>query len=113
MQEFFPSTYHLVINDSNNCMGSVAVHRIQHKLNLLHPEIFPLLQDKGIPVEDLPTVQNGSAQSEDASQNGSEAESERDTSEVIDRTFNSNLFSVIQARTFCTAHLRPKKCIDR
>jgi hypothetical protein len=33
-------------------MGSVAVHRIQHKLHLLHHGIFPLLQDKGIPSED-------------------------------------------------------------
>lgn len=116
MQEFFPSTYHLVINDSNSCMGSVAVHRIQQKLNLLHPDIFPLLKDKGIPLEELSTLQNGKSQSEDVKQNGKkggEAESEQDTSDVVDRTLNSSLFSVIQARTFCTVHLRPRRCIDR
>nr|CAD7262484.1 unnamed protein product [Timema shepardi] len=55
MDQFSPSTYHLVLNDSNSCTGSVAVHRIQHKLNLLHPIIFPLLQDKGIPIIELPS----------------------------------------------------------
>lgn len=28
-------------------MGSISVHRVQHKLNLLHGTIFPLLGDKG------------------------------------------------------------------
>ncbi|CAG2058797.1 unnamed protein product [Timema podura] len=55
MDQFSPSTYHLVLNDSNSCTGSVAVHRIQHKLNLLHPNIFPLLQDRGIPIVELPS----------------------------------------------------------
>lgn len=32
-------------------MGSIAVHRIQHKLNMLNEEIFPLLGDKGVQVE--------------------------------------------------------------
>lgn len=52
MEQFSPSTHHLVINESNSCMGSVAVHRIQHKLHLLHHGMFPLLQDKSIPSED-------------------------------------------------------------
>ena len=84
-------------------MGSVAVHRIQHKLNLLHPEIFPLLEDKGIPLQESATAENGNSRSKDA-----EAESE-----VSDRTLSSDLFSVIQARTFCTVHLRPKRNVDR
>lgn len=28
-------------------MGSIAVHRIQHKLNMLHSDMFPLLGDCG------------------------------------------------------------------
>lgn len=50
MNQFSPSTQHLVLNDANNCMGSVAVHRIQYKLNLLSNEIFPLLGDGGTEV---------------------------------------------------------------
>ncbi|KAJ9587573.1 hypothetical protein L9F63_019004, partial [Diploptera punctata] len=108
MQDFFPSTNHLVINDSNNCMGSIAVHRIQHKLNLLHADIFPLLKDKGIPLEEPTTTQNGSSQSEEVSER-----KETDISDLSDRTLNSNTFSVIQAGTFCTVHLRPKRLVDR
>nr|XP_008197361.1 PREDICTED: ribonuclease Z, mitochondrial isoform X2 [Tribolium castaneum] len=47
VDKFSPSTHHLILNDSNTCMGSSAVHRIQYKLNLLSDDIFPLLGDKG------------------------------------------------------------------
>ncbi|KAL1494480.1 hypothetical protein ABEB36_010074 [Hypothenemus hampei] len=50
MDNFSPSTEHILVNEHNSCMGSVAVHRIQHKLNLLSMEIFPLLGDQGSPV---------------------------------------------------------------
>ncbi|KAG7303022.1 hypothetical protein JYU34_013030 [Plutella xylostella] len=42
---FGPSTQHLVVNEQNSCLGSEAVHRTQHKLHLLDPDIFPLLRD--------------------------------------------------------------------
>lgn len=47
MDDFSLSTQHLVLNESNTCMGSVSVHRIQCKLNLLNENFFPLLGDKG------------------------------------------------------------------
>lgn len=53
MDRFSASTHHLVLNESNSCMGSVAVHRIQHKLNLLNQDIFPLLGDCGIQIENV------------------------------------------------------------
>lgn len=46
------STHHLMLNEMNSCMGSQAVHRIQHKLNLLSEDIFPLLGDNGTEVTD-------------------------------------------------------------
>lgn len=49
MDDFPASTEHLPVNELNSCTGSLAVHRIQHKLNLLSSEIFPLLGDNGIP----------------------------------------------------------------
>lgn len=52
MDKFSPSTHHLILNDSNTCMGSSAVHRIQYKLNLLSDEIFPLLGDQGTEIID-------------------------------------------------------------
>jgi ribonuclease Z len=45
MDKFPPSTAHLVLNEGNQCQGTTAVHRIQHKLHLLHPTIFPLLSN--------------------------------------------------------------------
>uniref|UniRef100_A0A1B6E0U4 Zinc phosphodiesterase ELAC protein 2 n=1 Tax=Clastoptera arizonana TaxID=38151 RepID=A0A1B6E0U4_9HEMI len=48
MSRFQMSTHHLIVNESNSCMGSVAVHRIQCKLNILDSSIFPLLCDQGL-----------------------------------------------------------------
>ena len=45
INEFSPSTKHLVVNESNTCLGSEAVHRVQYQLNLLEPKIFPLLHE--------------------------------------------------------------------
>lgn len=49
MSLFGPSTRHLVLNSQNSCLGSEAVHRTQHKLHLLDPDIFPLLRDASVP----------------------------------------------------------------
>lgn len=49
MANFGPNTRHLILNDQNSCLGSEAVHRTQHKLHLLDPDIFPLLRDVSIP----------------------------------------------------------------
>uniref|UniRef100_A0A8D8W545 Zinc phosphodiesterase ELAC protein 2 n=1 Tax=Cacopsylla melanoneura TaxID=428564 RepID=A0A8D8W545_9HEMI len=52
MSKFPSSTQHLILNESNHCLGSVAVHKIQCKLNVLNKHIFPMLCDNGIPVID-------------------------------------------------------------
>jgi ribonuclease Z len=46
MQKFPSSTTHLTINSDNSCQGTIAVHRLQHKLHLLHKDIFPLLKER-------------------------------------------------------------------
>jgi hypothetical protein len=123
-------------------MGSVAVHRIQHKLHQLHDGIFPLLQDKGIPSEDIACseengvvktvpepVHEGHSLSKTASQsedsvicglkNGEEGGTlvNEDSVKMTESTFShktvSDVFSLIQARTFCSVHLRPRKGLDR
>ncbi|KAF4520499.1 hypothetical protein B566_EDAN004750 [Ephemera danica] len=43
INRFSPSTVHMMLNSGSKCQGTVAVHRIQYQLNLLHPTIFPLL----------------------------------------------------------------------
>lgn len=45
MNRFHSSTDHLILNDDNVGPSSFAVHRIQHKLNILHSRIFPLLTE--------------------------------------------------------------------
>ncbi|XP_012246841.1 ribonuclease Z, mitochondrial isoform X1 [Bombus impatiens] len=43
LKKFSPNTEHIVLNNENTCMGSEAVYKNQYLLNMLHPEIFPLL----------------------------------------------------------------------
>nr|CAD7587435.1 unnamed protein product [Timema genevievae] len=134
MDQFSPSTYHLVLNDSNSCTGSVAVHRIQHKLNLLHPNIFPLLQDRGIPIVELPS--QGGVPSvtvpDDALRNRSETVTlsgdehaiacemlpMKDTPVMTNRGANggksdvSSSVSLTQGRTLTRFCLRPKRGLE-
>lgn len=133
MDQFSPSTHQLVINESNRCMGSVAVHRIQQKLHLLHQGIFPLLQDKGIPSEDsacngmngvVRTIHETEQKNDRGvildSENGVDQVSliNKSSNKVTEKTLTSyenvsNIFSLIGARTFCSVHLRPRKGLDR
>ena len=53
MERFRITTKHILISDICSGMGSEAVHRIQHKLNLIDENMFPLL--KG---DDVSTVSN-------------------------------------------------------
>jgi len=46
MNRFPSTTTHLAINSNNYCQGTTAVHRLQHKLHLLHKEIFPLMKER-------------------------------------------------------------------
>lgn len=62
MKTFSSDTQHLIVNDGNVCSGSMAIHRVQRKLNLVHEDIFPILKDNGIPTEPNafdPDVMNG------------------------------------------------------
>ncbi|XP_065342080.1 ribonuclease Z, mitochondrial-like [Cloeon dipterum] len=43
---FSPSTTHVALNSDNYCQGTTAVHRLQHKLHLLHQDIFPLMKER-------------------------------------------------------------------
>ncbi|XP_036147480.1 ribonuclease Z, mitochondrial isoform X2 [Monomorium pharaonis] len=60
MNKFDLSTRHIVVNEENECMGTEAVHKHQHKLHMLHPEIFPFLNEesfqKKMRMEDLPII---------------------------------------------------------
>ncbi|XP_024892683.1 ribonuclease Z, mitochondrial [Temnothorax curvispinosus] len=60
MGKFGLGTRHIVVNEENECMGTEAVHRHQHKLHMLHPEIFPFLNEESFQkrtrAEDLPII---------------------------------------------------------
>ncbi|XP_017785544.1 PREDICTED: ribonuclease Z, mitochondrial isoform X2 [Nicrophorus vespilloides] len=92
LQMFSPSTRHMAINDANVCMGSTSVHRIQCQLNLLSPDIFPLLGDKGTKI----TVVK---------------EDEEKTTTTTTNTCRSDS-QIIQPSTVGIFHLRPRKGYD-
>lgn len=46
MNKFGLNTRHIIVNEENQCMGTEASHRHQHKLHMLHPEIFPFLNEE-------------------------------------------------------------------
>ena len=113
-------------------MGSVAVHRIQHKLHLMHQGIFPLLQDKSIPLEDTACSEKNGVrcmlEREEEDRGGVTCHVENSeekhalinvySNKMAERTVTSHkeisdIFSLIQARTFCGIHLRPRRGVDR
>jgi len=51
MNKFSPNTRHIVVNEENECMGSEAIHRHQHKLHILHSNIFPFLNEESFKKE--------------------------------------------------------------
>lgn len=48
MNQFPEKTVHVNVNDSNTCLGLIGPHFLQTKLHQLDPEVFPLLNDRGI-----------------------------------------------------------------
>jgi hypothetical protein len=45
MGKFGAKTEHLIINEKNTGFSSESVHKMQYKLNLIHPTIFPLFDN--------------------------------------------------------------------
>ncbi|BET01573.1 zinc phosphodiesterase [Nesidiocoris tenuis] len=95
MDKFSTSTHHVILNESNSCMGSSAVHRIQHKLNLLEPTVFPLLND-------VIASKNSSCPTPN-----SEISSDVSSTTDLGREFN-----LARAKTFVNLGLRPRKLLD-
>ncbi|XP_076298714.1 ribonuclease Z [Lasioglossum baleicum] len=56
IQKFPSNIQHIVLNDKNTCLGSEAVFKQQHVMNLLHPEIFPLLSEDSLKEEEEKTI---------------------------------------------------------
>lgn len=111
MDRFSSTTNHLVMNDSNKCMGSIAVHRIQYKLNLLDKEVFRLLSDRGIPIQEDIILSSAQmvAESENKLNNVSIS---GNTSPPHKSPIDTTQSKVIQGKTFCTVNLRPSTTID-
>lgn len=93
-------------------MGSIAVHRLQHQLNILDKDIFHHLRDDGIPIaeeiveeeeENLPTAEEGTSNSRQKMNKKQDHEAPASASISGE---------VIEATTMCTIGLRPSKTID-
>ncbi|KAB0794016.1 hypothetical protein PPYR_13636 [Photinus pyralis] len=109
ISKFSPSTQHLVLNETNTCMGSESVHRVQYKLNLLHDAVFPLLSDRGSKY-DLNRCQPEISKRLKTDENG---KLECNCTEIQTNNTVTSQDVLIQANTFCNFHLRPKKGLDR
>ncbi|XP_050670855.1 ribonuclease Z, mitochondrial isoform X5 [Leptidea sinapis] len=125
MAKFGATTNHLVLNDLNSCLGSEAVHRIQHKLHLLNEDIFPLLKDVSVPavwnahprldktssptrLKGLEELKNKIALAQ--FQNIINMEG---TGSSEGQLQQENKLQIAAGRTLTMFHLRPKREIDR
>ncbi|XP_076274808.1 ribonuclease Z isoform X1 [Rhynchophorus ferrugineus] len=102
MDDFILSTEHILVNEANLCLGSIAVHRIQYKLNMLSPNLFPLLNDQGMVIEGNSDILLNKRPKCDSvntikSENGN---------------IESNNLLRKDIGTLCKYHLRPKKGFD-
>ena len=50
MEKFGWTTQHIIVNETNTCLGTEAVHKVQHQLHLLHDTIFPFLDESRVTV---------------------------------------------------------------
>lgn len=51
MEKFGWATQHIIVNETNTCLGTEAVHRVQHQLHLLHDTVFPFLDQSHIKLD--------------------------------------------------------------
>lgn len=86
MKKFPKKTENIIINESNNCYNYEALHRMQHQLTLLHPNIFPTIHDKNL--EDTALLND------------------------IDREFVKDNLIIHRAQTLNSIYLRPLTGLD-
>ncbi|XP_030751633.1 ribonuclease Z, mitochondrial isoform X3 [Sitophilus oryzae] len=105
IEDFIPSTHHIFINEDNTCMGSIAVHRIQHKLNLLSPNFFPLLNNhESSHIENLQHISNKKLKCDSVNEDNINRVS---NDNMVDN--NSSRHSIRKFGALYSFHLRPKK----
>ncbi|KAJ8941617.1 hypothetical protein NQ318_000323 [Aromia moschata] len=115
IEEFSPSTHHLILNECSTCMGSQSVHRIQYKLNMLSEDMFPLLGDKGTQlVNEASSIHVNKKQKCEATSYGNCTQTDLNLSNLsVESRPTSPSEPYIFPNTFCSYHLRPKKGLDR
>ncbi|CAH0701401.1 unnamed protein product [Spodoptera exigua] len=126
MAKFGPCTRHLVLNAQNSCLGSEAVHRTQHKLHLLDPDIFPLLRDVSVPAvwdahppvpkTNSPIRLKGLEELKNKFQNiiNLEGSAKGDGHQpAVEECDSVSKLELMAGRTLTMYHLRPKKQLDR
>ncbi|XP_026725255.1 zinc phosphodiesterase ELAC protein 2 isoform X2 [Trichoplusia ni] len=126
MAMFGPCTRHLILNHQNSCLGSEAVHRTQHKLHLLDPDIFPLLRDVSVPAvwnahppvpkTNSPVRLKGLEELKNKFQNiiNLEGSAKGDGHPVaVEECDSVSKLELLAGRTLTMYHLRPKRQLDR
>ncbi|CAD0199317.1 unnamed protein product [Chrysodeixis includens] len=126
MAMFGPCTRHLILNHQNLCLGSEAVHRTQHKLHLLDPDIFPLLRDVSVPAvwnahppvpkTNSPVRLKGLEELKNKFQNiiNLEGSAKGDGHPLaVEECDSVSKLELLAGRTLTMFHLRPKRQLDR
>ncbi|CAH2980475.1 unnamed protein product [Chilo suppressalis] len=127
MSMFGATTRHLILNVQNSCLGSEAVHRTQHKLHLLDPDIFPLLRDASVPAvwnthppvpkTNSPVRIKGLEELKNKFQNiiNMEGSCKGDGGQRVNEGIDEeqSKLELLAGRTLTTFQLRPKKQLDR
>ncbi|XP_043476236.1 ribonuclease Z, mitochondrial isoform X3 [Leptopilina heterotoma] len=103
MENFGWSTQHMIVNESNTCLGTEAIHKFQHQLHLLHDRIFPFWDESNIPTEVSATSQKSGI-----FQNHSVTEDDKESS--VEASDESAL--VTRAKTLHCYSLVPKKGLN-
>lgn len=95
MSKFPASTKHLMLNEKNNFSGYIATHRIQHQLNQLDNDIFPILKEPQDGGDIVSSYKKMKLENPHASEIKTDEEA----------------FDTVSAMT--SYHLRPRKGLDR
>lgn len=114
MNKFAKSTYHMIINKQNEGVGSEAIHRMQYKLHLLHPKLFPLLS---FSEEDLKKASDDEKKPEKESDDEKELKQISDNEKELDETSLQNNTArvnshILRTKVLHSLRLRPDVYLD-
>lgn len=97
-------------------MGSIEAHREQYKLNLLDKEIFRLLGDEGIPLEEEALSVREKSVVSSTAQMVTESENKLHNTKISENpspeAVGATCGKIVEGKTLCSIILRPTQTVD-